>query len=98
MVLDVAQLVPGVFGADGSLISGQRVWVRIEYNPGDGWALLAEADFSGPWHDKQQVLHNDVTLRFTFGGAATQAGWQARVTFTVEGGAYDTAGGTLTLA
>jgi hypothetical protein len=105
MTLDVTSMEPGVVDANGNLISGQRVWVLLEYWDGLLWTG-AKADFTGPWRDRQGVLHNDVTLRFDFGtkfvnGAwvanRSASGWQARVTFTVENGPYDTAGGTLAL-
>lgn len=95
MNLDVTQMLPG-----------QRVWVLLEYNDGTKWTG-AKVDFDGPWRDRQNVLHNDVTLFFDFGSVSvnngpwtprvSQAGWQARVTFTVENGPYDTSGGTLAL-
>jgi hypothetical protein len=88
------------------MVAGQRVWMRLEYFDGSVWAA-AITDFDGPWRDKQNVLHNDVTLLFDFGFVSinngpylprvSAAGWQARVTLTVEGAPYSTSGGTLTL-
>src|SRR5690242_965011 len=66
MTLDVAQMVPGVIDANGVLVSGQRVWVMLEYFDGNVWTG-AKADFTGPWRDRQGVLQNNVTLRFDFG-------------------------------
>jgi hypothetical protein len=94
MVLDVANMPPPPRPDPPA----QQVWILIEWDRGNGWQELSRSNFFGPWFEKQNVLHNDVTLRFTFGGAVAQAGWQARVTFIVEGAAYNTAGGTLTLA
>jgi hypothetical protein len=105
ITLDVAQMVPGVLDPNGVLVSGQRVWVSLEYFDGNVWTA-AKTDFTGPWRDRQGVLQNNVTLRFDFGSVyvngawldrISQAGWQARVTFTVENGPYTTAGGTLAL-
>lgn len=88
------------------MVAGQKVWMHLEYFDGSLWSG-ATSDFDGPWRDKQGVLHNDVTLNFDFGSISVNngpwtprvsaAGWQARVTFTVEGAPYNTSGGTLTL-
>lgn len=106
MTLDVTQLPVAVVAPDGTLLSGGRVWFKLEYFDGATWTTGIE-DFTGPWRDKQNVLHNDVTLNFDFGATSVDngpwiprlsaAGWQARCTFTVEGVPYNTLGGTLTL-
>jgi hypothetical protein len=88
-----------------SMVAGQKVVVNVEVWDGLQWAGYL-ADFDGPWRDRQNVLHNSVTLTFSFGSAMVNgvwtprlsaAGWQVRATFAVTNGPFTTTGGTLVL-
>lgn len=88
LTLDVAQMTPGML-----------VDVLCEVWDGVRWSGF-HADFDGPWRDKQNVLHNEVSLTFGLGFRNGQpvlsiAGWQVRAVFTVTNGPFNTAGGTL---
>lgn len=105
LTLDVAAMGT----PEARTVAGQTLNLVVDYSPDAGatWQNLGAAMMTGPWRDKQGVLHNDVSVSFDFGSYSVDngpwqprvsvAGWQVRAQVIVNIGSIDTAGGTLDL-
>jgi len=101
LTLDVSGINPA---------SGQLLHFAVSYSTDGGvtWLGCGEADFSGPWTDRQGVLHNDASMSVGFGQVPTadgngwqpilsEAGWQIRAIITATNGPIHSSGGSLVL-
>jgi len=76
---------------------------------GQSWLGCGGIDFTGPFLDRQGVLHNDAMWSVGFGQVPTadgngwqpvlsQAGWQIRVLTVADNGPIHSSGGTLVVS
>jgi len=93
-----------------SIVSPQLLHYSGEYSTDGGatWLGMGSADFTGPWTDRQGVVHNDAAETFAFGKVASadgsgwvdivsSVGWKVRAIVTADNGPIHSSGGTLTI-